>query len=249
MRMNAEQTGNYWAQNHAKTHRKPLRWLSILAVLGVLMMSGVVVANVVLSYTDNTGLGANAASPFVFQNGGNYAAANGLGITTNTYATGTTGPTVTTTISGINGVPVEAYDITEFATAATLGANGTINTPLVVGATTYTPANVVCAYAFVSTAKPTLGTTAVSGAPAGCAATTPTLGTVSTGCGATATAAVATVNLLTGAVSGSLSSSGCVVAKGTHSGVLVLYVSYAITSSGAVTATTLNGFQVPVTLS
>ncbi len=212
-------------------------------------MSGTVLADVVLSYTANNGVGTNAASPFVFQNGANYAAAHGLGIATNTYASGTTGPTVTTTISGISGVPVAAYDVTEFATGATLGANGSIGNVVVPGATTYTPTNVVCAYAFVSTAKPSVGTTAVAGAPTGCTATVPALGTVSTGCGSSATAQVATVNLLTGTVSGSIGGAGCVAAKGTLSGVIVLYVSYAVTTSGTVTATTLNSYQVPVTLS
>ncbi|HTT26726.1 MAG TPA: hypothetical protein VMH90_07195, partial [Thermoplasmata archaeon] len=221
---------------------------SVLAVLGVLMVSGTVLADVVLSFTANNGVGANAASPFVFQNGANYAAANGLGVATNAYTSGTNGPTVTTTINGINGVLVAEFDVTEFATATTLGATGTPSNVVVPGASTLTPVNVVCAYAFVSTAKPSLGTTAVSGAPAGCSATVPALGTVSTGCGGTATAQVATVNLLTGTVAGTIGTSGCAVAKSTVSGVVVLYVSYAIQTNGVVTATSLNAFQVPVTL-
>jgi hypothetical protein len=216
--------------------------------LGILLVSGTVVADVVLSYAANNGIGINASSPFIFQNGGNYAAAHGLGITTNAYAVGSSGPTVTTTVSGVNGVPVAAMDVTEFATGTTLGANGTIANVQVVSATSLTPANVVCAYAFVSTAKPSLGSTAVAGQPAGCSATVPTLGAVSAGCGGSAAAAVATVNLLTGAVSGTIGTAGCVAAKGTLSGVIVLYVSYAITTNGVVTATSLNSFQVPVTL-
>lgn len=212
------------------------------------MVSGTVLADVVLSFTASNGVGVNASSPFVFQNGANYAAANGLGVATNTYTAGTSGPTVTTTINGINGVLVAEFDVTEFATATTLGATGTPTNVVVPSATTLTPANVVCAYAFVSTAKPSLGSTAVTGAPAGCTATVPALGTVSAGCGGSATAQVATVNLLTGTISGSIAGASCSVAKGTLSGVIVLYVSYSIQTNGAVSATSLNAFQVPVTL-
>ena len=228
--------------------KKPVRWLSVLATLGVVLLSATVVADVVLSFTVSNGVGANASSPFVFQNGGNYAAAHGLGVATNVYAAGTSGPSVTTTINGVNGVLVAEFDVTEFATATTLGATGSINNVVVPSASSLTPANVVCAYAFVSTAKQSLGSTAVTGAPVGCAATSPALGAVSAGCGGSATAQTATVNLLTGAVSGSIGGAGCSVASGTLSGVIVLYVSYSISTNGAVAATSLNTFQVPVTL-
>lgn len=210
------------------------------------MASGTVLADVVLSYSDNNGLGANAASPLVFQNGGNYATAHSLGIATNAYAVGSNGPTVTTTISGVSGVPVEALNVTELATGSTLGAALHLGNVATVGASTLTPANVVCAYAFISTAAPALGTIGVAGAPAGCAATVPALGQVSAGCGGSATAQVATVNLLTGAITGSIATAGCTVASGTISGVVILYVSYAVTTNGAVAATALNAFQVPV---
>src|SRR4029077_16905215 len=111
----------------------------------------------------------------------------------------------TTTISGIVSVPVEEFDVTEFATSAVTARTATIANVLVVSPSVLTPANVVCAYAFVSTAKPSLGTVAPAGAPAGCAATVPLLGAVSTGCGGSATAVVATINLLTGVVTGALS--------------------------------------------
>jgi hypothetical protein len=243
-----EQENLVWTPQGPPRATKPIRWLSVLAILGVLMVSGTVLADVVLSFTASNGVGANAATPFVFQNGGNYAAANGLGVATNSYSSGTSGPTVSTTINGINGVLVAEFDVTEFATATTLGATGTPSNVVVPSATSLTPTNVVCAYAFISTAKPSLGTTAVTGAPSGCSATVPALGTVSAGCGGSATAQVATVNLLTGGISGSIAGAGCSVAKGTVSGVIVLYVSYTVQTNGAVTATSLNSFQVPVTL-
>jgi hypothetical protein len=233
--------------------KKPARWLSFLVLFGVVLVSGTVVADVVLVFTVSHNLGVNATSPFQFQGGANYATANALGFVTNTYpgVATTTGVTVTTTIKGVVSVPVQLYDVTEFATSVLLPAKATYSNVNVPAATALTPANVVCAYAFVSTALPSFGPTGVAGAPAGCSATMPALGAVSTGCGATATAQTAVVNLLTGAVTGTsigTANSGCTTALNTAASTVVLYVSYAITTSGAVSATALNAFTIPVQL-
>jgi hypothetical protein len=233
--------------------KKPARWLSFLVLFGVILVSGSVVADVVLVFTVNHNLGANASSPFQFQGGANYVAANALGFVSNSYpgiAT-TTGVTVTTTISGVASVPVELFDVTEFVTSVKLPAKATYSNINVPSASTLTPANVVCAYAFVSTAVPSFGPTAVAGSPVGCSATMPTLGAVSTGCGVGATAQTAVVNLLTGAVTGTsigTANSGCTTVLNTVALTTVLYISYAITTTGAVSATSLNAFTVPVTL-
>jgi hypothetical protein len=224
-----------------------------LVLFGVILVSGTVVADVVLVFTVDHTLGANASSPFQFQGGANYAAANALGFVSNSYpgVATTTGVTVTTTISGVASVPVELFDMTEFATSVKLPAKATFANVNVPAATTLTPSNVVCAYAFVSTALPSFGTGAIAGAPAGCSATLPTLGAVSAGCGASATAQTAVVNLLTGVVTGTsigTPNSGCTTALNTAAGTTVLYVSYAITTTGAVTTTSLNSFTIPVTL-
>jgi hypothetical protein len=230
------------------SRRKPVRWLSILVGLGVILVAGSVVADVVVAYAASNGVGPNTGSPFRFQQGGNYAAANAVGVITNTYpGGGSNGPAVTTTLNGISSVPVMQFDVTEFATAILTTRTGTlanVNVPAPVGVA---PAGVVCAYAFVSTAVPTLGTTGVAGAPAGCSATLPTLGAVSAGCvGGSAVTAV--VNLLTGAVSGTTLAGACTVPVGTAAATIVLYISYAITTNAAVVATSLNTFTVPVTL-
>ena len=96
-----------------------MRWLTALITVGVVLVSGTVVADVVLAYTANTSVGANAAGPFQFANGGNYASANAIGVVANVYpGAGTTGPTVTTTLHGIQSVPVQIYNVTVFETIA-----------------------------------------------------------------------------------------------------------------------------------
>jgi hypothetical protein len=210
-------------------------------------VSGTVVADVVLAYTANNGVGANASSPFQFQGGGNYVAANALGFITNVYPSGATGPMVTTTVSGVQSVPSEMFDVTEFATAKVMPRAGAVANVNVPSPTIIAVAGVVCAYAFVTTAFPAFGGAAVAGAPAGCSATVPTLGAVAAGCGAGGSAALATINLLTGVVTGTIAGA-CTVASGTAANVIVLYISYAITTNAAVVATALNTFTVPVTL-
>jgi hypothetical protein len=222
------------------------RWLTILVGCGVLLVSGTVIADVVLAYTDNNSVGTNTTSPFQFVQGSNYASANGMGFVTNAYPAGTSGPTVTTTINGVSSVPVLLFDVTEFATGKVLTTSAHVSNVNVPAPSVLTPAGVVCAYAFISTAAPSLGTTGVTGAPAGCSATMPALGSLSAGCtGGTASTVV--VNLLTGVITGTIAGS-CTVPTATVSGVTVLYISYAITVNAAVTATTLNAFTVPITM-
>lgn len=227
--------------------KQQVRWLSVLTGLAVVLVAGVVVADVVLNYTTNTGVGANATGPFEFQDGGNYATAHGFGFITNTYPGGSSpGVTLTTTISGISTVPVGMFDVNEFVTAVATTSTAHIGNVVVPSASVIAVAGVVCAYAFVSTAVPTPGSTAVAGQPVGCGATLPSLGALSAGC-AGGTANVAAINLLAGTVTGSIAGS-CVVASATAAGTIVLYVSYYISTNAAVVATTLNSFAIPVTL-
>jgi hypothetical protein len=224
-----------------------VRWLSVLTGLAVVLVAGVVVADVVLNFTTSTGVGANTSAPFEFQNGGNYGTAHGFGFVTSTYPGGSSpGVSVTTTINGIATVPVSMFDVNELITAVATTSTAHIGNVFVPSASALTVAGVVCAYAFVSTAIPSPGATAVAGAPAGCAATLPTLGTLSSGCTG-GTANVAAVNLVAGTVTGSIAAS-CTVPSSTAASTIVLYVSYYIATSGVVTATTLNSFAIPVTL-
>ncbi|MCI4369146.1 MAG: hypothetical protein L3K09_06260 [Thermoplasmata archaeon] len=230
-----------------RSAKKPVRWLSIVVTLGIVLVSGSVLADVVLAYTANNGVGTNAADPFVFQQGANYATANSLGIITSAFTGGgSSGAQVTTTVSGVASVGVTALDSVEFATAIKLPAAAVIGNVYVITPTAFAPANVVCAYAFISTASPSAGNVAVAGAPAGCQATTPALGALSAGCAA-GSAAVATVNLLTGAVIGTIAGA-CTVASATVAATVTLYISFGITVNGVVVATSLNTFTVPVTM-
>jgi hypothetical protein len=233
-------------QNVGKAKSR-VRWLSVLTGLAVVLVSGVVVADVVLNFTTNTGVGANASAPFEFQNGGNYATAHGFGFITSAFTGGSSpGVGVTTTINGIATVPVSMFDVNELVTAVLTTSTAHIGNVFVPSASVIAVAGVVCAYAFVSTAVPSAGAVAVAGAPVGCAATVPTLGALSGGCTGGA-ANVAAVNLLAGTVTGSIAAS-CIVPSATAATTIVLYVSYYIATSGAVAATALNSFAIPITL-
>ena len=225
--------------------KRPVRWLTALVVLGVIVVSGTVVADVVLAYTANNSVGPNGTSQFQFTDGSNAAAAKSAGVATNAYpGGGSSGVTVTTTIDGIALIPVEALQVTLFQTAVLTTNTAAIGNVLVPSASSITVTNVVCAYAFVSDAVQTYGTTLAGSAA--CGATIPTLGALSAGC-STGTSGQAIVNLLTGAVTGTTWT--CSVPSGTAASTSVLYVSYAITTSGPVAGTTvLNSFSIPVTL-
>jgi hypothetical protein len=229
------------------SRRKPVRWLTMLVGVGVILVSGTVVADVILAYTANDSIGPNIASPFLFQKGGNYASASSLGVATDAFpAAGNSGVTVTTTLAGIQSVPVGLLDINEFAVGASATpASATVKTPYVPSPSAVAIAGVVCAYAFISNGAPAFGVAAVAGAPAGCGATMPTVASVSAGCGVVATA-VTVVNLMSGVVAGALS---CAVASATAASSVLLYVSYWITTNGAVTGTTsVNSFVIPISM-
>jgi hypothetical protein len=213
----------------------------------VILVSGTVLADVILAYTANNSIGPNATSPFLFKQGGDYATATALGVATDAFPGAlTSGVTVTTTLAGIQSVPVGLIDVNEFGVgAASTPAAAVINTPYVPSPSVVAITGVVCAYAFISNGAPAFGVAGVAGAPAGCGATLPTVAATSAGCGASA-AAVAIVNLLSGTISGALT---CNVASGTAASTTLLYVSYWVTTNAAVAGTTsVNAFVIPVTL-
>jgi hypothetical protein len=229
-----------------KGRHRPVRWVSLLAIAGIVLVSGTVVADVILVYTTNTGIGTNQTGPFQFANGANYATASTMLFVNSVYPSSSPGPTVTTTISGVTDVPVELLDMNDFQLAATLGGPATIGNVVVPSPITITAATVVCAYAIISTAVPTgVGGGTITGEPAGCSASLPTLGALSGGC---QTSNAIAINLLTGTVIGSIAGD-CIVPATTSIGTDVLWVSYAITLNGSVsTAITTNSFSIPVTV-
>lgn len=224
-----------------RTNRKT-RWLMILVAVGALLMVGTVTADVVLSYVVFNNTAVNATSDYKFVNGGNYGTANGYGLITNTI---TAGNQISTALSGIQDVNVEIYDVIEFDVAVATPTTSHVTTATVINPAVVAPANVVCAYAFVSDAVPTAGTVAVAGEPAGCGAVTPTLGAIGTACTAAGSGTgVATINLLSGAVVGTPGT--CNLPTGAAVNDIIEYVSYAIYVTGAVAAGALNTIGIPV---
>jgi hypothetical protein len=212
----------------------------------MVLVAGTVVADVVLTYNVFNNTGANANSPFYFANGGNYATANALGLITAAY----TAPAnqVTTTLSGVEYVNAEIYDVIQFETTVATATTEHITAASLVTIIGANPAGVVCAYAFVSDAVPTPGTVAVAGEPAGCAAVTPTLGALAPACnGGGSATGVATISLLTGAVVVGTPGT-CNMNAGVGANTIAEYISFAIYVNAAVTAgTALNTFGIPVT--
>src|SRR5579875_3234175 len=91
--------------------RKRVRWFSVLIGLGVVLVTGTVVADVILTYTYDTSA-VQGTSPFQWENGGNYALASSYGLSLNTISTG--GGEVATNLGYIDGVNVELLNITNF---------------------------------------------------------------------------------------------------------------------------------------
>ncbi len=202
--------------------------------MGVIVVSGTVIADVILSYTAHNQAGGNVSGPFQFQNGANYPVANSVVTFTNAYASGTSGPTVTTTLHGVASVPESVIDGTEFVTttmAIPAGHSGTM-TLTASGGPGSTP-GIACAYAFISNAPQSSPLTGVAatGSLSSCGAFLPTLGAVSTTvCGPSppATAGMAQVNLTAGTISGAIGT--CIIQPTLLAGDIVLYISYAITT-------------------
>ena len=228
---------------------KRIRWLPLLLGVAVVLVSGSVVADVVLTYVANTGVAANATSPFAWAEGSNYATAAGFGFATTSFpGGGTFGPSMTTTLAGVEDVNVELVNINTFTLASTLpsGDTAVLGGMLTSGAPT-TVANVVCAYAIITAYVPATSGTSVSGAPAGCGAFVPTsTGTVGAGCTGTP---YAVVNLLTGAIGTDTIGGACSLTSSTSAPATILYVSFAIYTDGTVSGASMASFSVPVAIS
>jgi hypothetical protein len=246
----ARESPNLSSPTRTKRHKR-IRWLPLLVGAAIVLVSGSVVADVVLTYVANTGVGANATSPFEWADGANYGTANGLGLATTAFSPSSTDAAqMSTTISGVQLVNVELVDVNTFQLAATLtspttaafGTIGTFNVP------TGAPGGVACAYAFITTYVPSTSGTLVPGAPAGCTAFIPGTGTTTSfGNGCTVVAAV-TIDLVSGTVAGASNLVGaCALSSSSATGTPSLYVSYAIYTTTGVTPSSLSSFGIPVT--
>ena len=227
---------------------KRIRWLPLLLGVAVVLVSGSVVADVVLTYVANTGVGTNIASPFEWADGGNYATAAGLSFATTTFTGSTTsGPSMTTTLAGAQNVNVELVNINVFdlSSALTAGTTGVLG-GVITGAGPGTVGGVVCAYAIITDYVPGTTGTLIGSAPAGCGAFIPAYtGTYGTGC---TTSGIAVVNLLTGGIVTNTIGGACSVSSSTSAPATILYVSYGIYTDATVGNTPMASFSVPVVL-
>jgi hypothetical protein len=234
--------------------RNRARLIGLLIVVGALAVSGFVVADVILTYSATTSIGANATDPFMFVNGGaEYTAAHTIGLLTTTCngaaCTAAGGDTLAATLSGVLDVNVELLNVVNFAVSST---TATATTYHVTAVNLVTPAavvlaNLVCAYAIVSNEIPTgMSATAVPTEPAGCAAAVPTFGALSPACTpATSTAGYGIVDLKGGTVITAFTGV-CNIAAGVATSTIVLYVSFALYTTGAIAATPLNTIGIQI---
>lgn len=242
------------------------RWLSVAMLAAVVLVSGTVVADVVLQYELSTNVGAGANSPFTWAEGSNYGPANGIGVLpAPTCATGTiTGANcylLTATVDGVTGVPTYAVNAYEFnlatnAEPSTLGSvQITSPTPGTQGGTA-----VNCAFAFISDANVGVAGTANAytfsvTTPAGvnnCVASEVTDGAPAANAGCAGTGAGSTVgytivNLISDAQTGSTVWNCNIVTAGNAVGNTALSVSYFVWAPAAAsTLTAANIYVSPI---
>ncbi len=235
------------------TNKEPKRgrvkWLSVLLGLGVVLVSGTVVADVVLSYTLSNSASSTTSSPFSWQEGANYGTASALSFIADTCNPSAVGAASTScfslsaTVTGPEYVPTSLINMYVFQW---LAPSATISAAIPAGAiqasgTGSLPAG-SCAFAFVSNGALGLGSfTYTAGSP--CSVTVAAPATAYAGCGAVA-AGTETVNLLTAAVSGSAT---CTIAAGTAAGP-ALDVSYYVYIPGVATGAALSSIIVSTQL-
>jgi hypothetical protein len=201
------------------------RWIAIAVGLLAVAVVGAAVADVVLMFQTGTKAGS-VGSPFVFANGGNYAAAHAQGLATNTYPNAQS-VSVSAKVSGAAGAyGTYLIDTLELVGNVTSAATWHVHLDVT---TALTGTGINAAYVSYCSSLPTgvpdTGASLSSGTDANgnpwaifaptCAGTESTLSLLTVGTGATVTLASLT------------------------SGTTVLYVSFllAVTNTGATTTT------------
>ncbi len=200
----------------------------LAAVLGVVVGSSFVAADVILTFQGTSSVGS-ANAPFRFVNGANYVTANGQGFVLNTYPNAQQ-VSVAAEVSGANGAAgTYALDVLEFQTAVATTVAWTVHLDV---STALVATGVNAAYLSYCSAAPTgvpdtgaaLSTgTDANGNPWTLYAPTCPVGSVESNLPLNAPGTGATVT----------------VPAGTAAGVSVLYISFliAVTNTGATTST------------
>lgn len=208
--------------------RKRVRWFSALVTMGLVLTTGVVVADVVLTYSLQSNVTTTNSSPFSWDQGSNYGTASSLSLVSETCQTGgTLGPSggpgtcfeLSPTVSGVASVPTTLVSAYEFdLTAATAPAAFSAAVTAATGTLALGAGG--CAFLYISNVPLTTGSFAYTSS---CTVTvTAPAGASNAACGVGVGAgSVLTVNLQ-GGTSGSTS---CAVPNGQASAGL-LFVSY-----------------------
>lgn len=194
--------------------RKRVRWFSALVAFGLVMTTGVVVADVILTYTLSNSIGSVGSSPFAWEEGANYQTAADLSLVSGQTCQGVSAtPSATcyqlgTTVSAIADTATTMINIYAFTWTAAGAASG-FGWNIGPGQLAFTSGATVlgahdCAYLVVSNAL--LGEDDIAFNPGTCAITvTPSAANADTACGGAAvTAGAAVYDLVSGnSVSGS----------------------------------------------
>ena len=222
--------------------------------LAIVMVSGTVLADVVLTYSVANNLNTGATSPFTFAEGSNYVTANGLGMlpapSCSPGAIGSDCYQLDTTVVGVQYVPTEILNGYSFEeTAATTAAWTVGSTSIATVAPNPVPTNVVCAFAFISDETLAPGDVTVSTTSTTCG--TPSLSltgaTLDAACGTGSTGGISAIDLTTGTVVTSTGAWTCSIASGSGAAsTAVLTISYFIYSTTAPSATAAAGASIQI---
>ena len=246
-------------------------WTSTLPGAGVLLITGLILAEAVISSAAGFFANSDGASQFTWAQGAGYVAAQTLGLVTSVFSGGTytSGPSVFTTVSGISFVNVVMTDVTVFQLNSQLAGSAVVK-GVSPSPGSHTVTNVTCAYAIITTYSPNDTGAALMGEPIGCMAFAPqVLGygpehTPDIGQGCQSANGVA-IDLLTGnivdawvaatttavvPVAGDFDSIGgmCALTSSSITGTPTLYVSYAVYLTGATPPTPLAAISVTVSI-
>ncbi len=241
-------------ESKTRSAHRPVRWLSILMGLAIVMVSGTVLADVVLTYSVANNLNTGATSPFTFAEGSNYVTANGLGMlpapSCNPGALGSDCYQLDTTVVGVQYVPTEILNGYSFEETEATTAAWTVGSTSIAGVAPSTaPTNVVCAYAFISDETLAPGDVTVSTTSTSC--TTPSLSltgaTLNAACGTGSTGGISAIDLTTGTVVATTGPWTCSIASGSGAAsTMLLTISYFIYSNTGRSTTAAAGASIQI---
>ena len=140
-----------------KTKRGGTRWVSLLLGVGIVLVTGTVLADVVLTYTLDNTVGGATTSPFNWEESTNYNTANTFGlINTGTCTPGaiSTGAntcySLTSAVKGVEDVPTVLLNVVDLYSQGTIPASYSAVLGISVGTAAVAGLANGCAYAIIS---------------------------------------------------------------------------------------------------